>query len=563
MSDMRTNDRGEIERIAGQPAGREWPAVAVAAIVGLPLVTVSQFIAHLSDGVLDDHLFGYYGWRISEGARLYRDVWDHKPPGTFWINAAGFWMSRGAYSGVIAICAATQVATLGILYCVARQLFRPSATGVVTVLGAVYLAHSQFFGGGNRSETYLVACQLGAAFLYLRGWRRRRAWHWLGAGVLGGAAFLMKQNGVSALAAILIHLLAAGTCGRIEARQALGRAVQIMAGFAVIVLITGIVLVAQGLAGEAWNAIVTANRVYLAIEPTGAADASWWWMRLERSGLPLLKLPLLLAVAAVARHIASIAGASRQAARTHPPGAAEGMPLPMTLLGTWLVLEVLCAIAAPLPSAHYVVPVLPPLLLIGGSIINAIILEGGLLETIRRRALATALLVIGAYFAGDAVMAQLQRASVVWWARQPRFEGARLVIEPTAAERVGADLNADTEPEECIQCWDYMPGVSLAAKRLTASRFPDHLRAEWAAAAGVATPDEFASALRAAAPSYIVIRTESLRGLSAHATTGNPSTAEAAKVLLKDYTPLPARTIEGTALLGRRLSDDPANRPAE
>ena len=56
----------------------------------VPIVTLSQLTAHNRVDVVDDQMFGYFGWRIAHGAVPYKDVWDNKPPGIYWINALGF-----------------------------------------------------------------------------------------------------------------------------------------------------------------------------------------------------------------------------------------------------------------------------------------------------------------------------------------------------------------------------------------------------------------------------------------------------------------------------------------
>jgi len=37
----------------------------------------------------DSGVFHYVGWLITQGKIPYRDVWDHKPPVIFFINALG------------------------------------------------------------------------------------------------------------------------------------------------------------------------------------------------------------------------------------------------------------------------------------------------------------------------------------------------------------------------------------------------------------------------------------------------------------------------------------------
>ncbi len=529
-----------------------WPAALVTAIFVAPLVAVSQFVAHLNDAILDDHLFGYYGWRLAEGATLYRDIWDNKPPGTFWINALGFRLSGGSYGGVIILCLLAQLMTLACIFAAANKIYRRSAASLITILAAVYLTHSSFFGGGNRNETYLIVFETGLVALYLAGWRRDQGWCWYAAGFCGGMALLMKQNGCAALLAAFIHLAGLTLTGNLARGLGIRRAIQIAGGCAGVILVSGCILASQGVLMEAWRAIVTANRVYLAIEPVGIGHVAWWWVRLERSELPLLKLPLMLALGSLAQAMAKH-GSFRNAADEIAP-AKQGCPWPLMFLGTWMLLGIIGAAIGPLPSSHYVLPVLPAMLLFGGAFIDAIVLETGLTDTLRRRASRLLLLLIALYFGGDPVLEQLSKASVVYWMRQPRIVSGRLVVKPTAMEELGAEIRQRTKPDQLIQCWDYLPGVCLAARRATRSRFPDHLRAEWAAKAGIASPNEFAEAIRSAPPALVVMGSSSHRELAHLAVNGPSGTREAAQFIIDHYQLSPKLTRENVVVLRLRES---------
>jgi 4-amino-4-deoxy-L-arabinose transferase-like glycosyltransferase len=52
----------------------------------------------------DSGVFLYMGQQIARGAHPYRDVWDTKPPLTYYVNAAGFWLTHSA-TGVFLLCA--------------------------------------------------------------------------------------------------------------------------------------------------------------------------------------------------------------------------------------------------------------------------------------------------------------------------------------------------------------------------------------------------------------------------------------------------------------------------
>src|SRR6185369_17929219 len=48
----------------------------------------------------DYGIFVYIGEQITHGKLPYRDVWDNKPPGIFYLNAVALWIGRGSKWGV-------------------------------------------------------------------------------------------------------------------------------------------------------------------------------------------------------------------------------------------------------------------------------------------------------------------------------------------------------------------------------------------------------------------------------------------------------------------------------
>jgi len=73
--------------------------------------------------------------------------------------------------------------------------------------GCVLLTHLHYECGGNRTETFVVPCEILAVLSYLR-WQRAGRLPWLAfAGLFAGAAPLFKQSGLAALGACALHLL--------------------------------------------------------------------------------------------------------------------------------------------------------------------------------------------------------------------------------------------------------------------------------------------------------------------------------------------------------------------
>ena len=71
---------------------RAWLLRATAAVVLLIVLlalSVRLFPTLIAQG-RDSGIFAYTGWAVSEGAVIYRDVWENKPPGIYFVNALAF-----------------------------------------------------------------------------------------------------------------------------------------------------------------------------------------------------------------------------------------------------------------------------------------------------------------------------------------------------------------------------------------------------------------------------------------------------------------------------------------
>jgi hypothetical protein len=64
----------------------------------------------------DSGIFLYVGQRLLHGDLLYRDIADNKPPLIYWLNALGLLLGHGSPGDVFALCLASGILTLVILY---------------------------------------------------------------------------------------------------------------------------------------------------------------------------------------------------------------------------------------------------------------------------------------------------------------------------------------------------------------------------------------------------------------------------------------------------------------
>jgi hypothetical protein len=456
---------------AGGPAGRAsstpLPVLVLAmALVIVPLIALSQFIAYWRTDVVDDQMFGYYGWRIVHGARVYLDVWDNKPPGIYWINALGMLLGGGNYLGVVAVCAAALVVAHVAFFVAASSVYKRDAAAVTTVLLGFYLMHAYYTGGTNRTETFLVACELAAVAFYLRGCARDRWWKWYAAGILCGAAFLFKQVGLAAWGCMGLHTILL-VCTR-ELRVAAGvkRGLLLLGGAATTVGLAGVVLAREGALGAALFATFAFNRAYF-VTGDAAFPYNYASMKLmEDHLLPIMLLPLLMATAAAVHALLWWLRPQYRPAEIEAPlrAAAPVCRASFALFGVWFVAAFWGAVLSPSRFRHYLVPAIPPLMLAAGYLVNVLLAEGSLLRRLQQRAWVTAAFVIMGYFAWGALVEQFREVSKVLEFRFEQHEQAEW-------EAVGDAVVRHSGPQDKLQCMGYMPGVYLRARRLNATRF--------------------------------------------------------------------------------------------
>lgn len=77
---------------------------SIASFIIITLLVISALItfcpANTANPDRDSGVFLYIGKQILNGAIPYRDVWDHKPPAVFYLDALGLLIGRGSMWGV-------------------------------------------------------------------------------------------------------------------------------------------------------------------------------------------------------------------------------------------------------------------------------------------------------------------------------------------------------------------------------------------------------------------------------------------------------------------------------
>ncbi len=256
----------------------------------------------------DSGVFLYTARRVLVGGLPYRDVWDHKPPLIYYIDALGVALTDRGLPGVVLLeFAALLLATVLGALAVARVL---GLLPALIAAGAWTLTLPILLDGGNLPEEFALPLQFLAIALYVSSSRAgpKRA-TWVALGAAAGAAVMLKPTVVGVWAAI--YLCEAARALRARSFSAfIGPLVLGIPGALAVLAPVGLFFAASGTAGDLIDQVVRANAVYSTASATERLAALAVGLKIWTfSGLlPIALIGWTIAVARLAR--ASVAGTS-------------------------------------------------------------------------------------------------------------------------------------------------------------------------------------------------------------------------------------------------------------
>lgn len=165
----------------------------------------------------DSALFAYGGFVLEQGGHLYRDVWDHKPPGVYAISAMLFHLAGPSRSAVTFLdTTSTLLAILGCIASTWRSTRRRLSATIAAVAAAFYLNLAAFHRGGGLAESYMIAFMAWSSYSLVAG--KTSTSHArtliLLAGALAGLACLCKPTAGTIVLATFGVLLVEGIRSR-------------------------------------------------------------------------------------------------------------------------------------------------------------------------------------------------------------------------------------------------------------------------------------------------------------------------------------------------------------
>jgi len=457
-------DAARLNGAPGRLLRRVLAALVLCGCIGAAL-TFNQSAVHWRADSNDSHYYAYCGWRVSQGAIPYVDVWNNKPPGAWWLNALGFHICGTGPNREILICSVALAITILGFIAVSRTAYEASLWPLALIAGCVILTQIRYQCGGNRTETFVVPCEILGVLGYLR-WRRGGGWGWLAGGCFfAGAAPLFKQAGLAALGACTLHF-AWSLLMRLRSAPARDAGPLwkpwLIGGLAAAtpLLLTALILAAQGALGEAYFAVWKFNRAYFEVN-----DATWFSLgravdSYREAASPLHGLGLLAC--------AGLFMAMLRRREKYISAEPRDLPGP-GLFFIWLLLTFYFAGVSPGRQPYHLATALAPLGLLALYPLNRLVDRRTLGRRIVARPSMAVVVVLYLYVLAALGGENFRQASACWTVK-PRWCALRR-DPPAAYEVQAAEIRRMTGPEDTIYVWGWSPGTYRYALRHSVSRF--------------------------------------------------------------------------------------------
>jgi len=363
-----------------------WALGLVAVFVVLRLPNLVEPTWYSDEGTYAD-----IGRALLHGAALYRQVWDNKPPGVYWL-AAGVVALVGPGAPAFPIAAAVVTATIAAgVWVLGRRCGGLTTAGLASLLVIVLLSVPDF--EGNLFNAEIVGAALVVVAVVVGSAPHGRRWRPCAAGALVGAAFLVKGVFVLDVAAVAaVPVWRARAEGR--SWRAAGPAVAAVgAGAAGVVGLAAAWLAAHGSLGGLLDVVTTQDVSYVQLTsgPAGSVVLS-----------PSASSRELFTLLAVIRVAVPLTAAGVAAWRRSGAGHFWG-----PLLAWWLGCDLAGTMVSARGFSHYALQVAAPMAL-------TIAVVAGALWRRRGRGRIAAVLAVAAAAPALQLVLFLPGAQVAW-----------------------------------------------------------------------------------------------------------------------------------------------------
>jgi len=308
---------------------------------------------------VDGTVFAYGGARILQGDLPYRDFWDHKPPGIFYLNALAFGILGVDAWSLWYLSLVWTLAIAGFFY---FFLLRLTSRRYALLMTAVLLAsvlQPRFYQGANLTEFYGLLPATLALLITHAHLTRPRGLNLVGLGIVLTASALLKHTNIGTPLAC-VAVVSYGELREWGSRRALRHLVAIAMPALLTSVLVATYWASHGAFEDLWQATVEYNVLY---SNGGWGIRSAYGTLRDMAADPSLSPMLVLGLGA-----GLVQWSPRKRWQSHHPpdgaGITHNRPTEVWLLAACLAalaLEVLFISLASRGFGHYYMTVLPAL----------------------------------------------------------------------------------------------------------------------------------------------------------------------------------------------------------
>lgn len=209
---------------------RLFTALEILLLFSIVLAVLLPFNPASSTGVpsRDSGVFLYTGWRVLHGEIPYLQIWDHKPPVIYYLDAFGLILTPDSTWGVWMVEAVSLTLAAAFGFYLSKRLYGLFPAIFISFLWLFSAFH--ILVGGNLTTEYVLPFQFALLWLFYRAESEHHyGWRGFALGAVTALLFFTRQNAVAIAVAIGFYLLVSRISRR-EFRRFVGDSLPILAG---------------------------------------------------------------------------------------------------------------------------------------------------------------------------------------------------------------------------------------------------------------------------------------------------------------------------------------------
>ena len=263
-------------------------------IIIIFLLPTLIFFSTINKGVpnRDSGVYLYAGQQMNNGSIPYRDFWDHKPPGIFFINQIGLMLGNGNIIGVWFLEIVSILIAILFSYLFFKTTFKSDFIASLTTL-FWFFSFLIVIEGGNLTEEYVLPFSFMALYIFSKAVKNNRNYlYFLLLGSISAVVFLLRQNLISIFVAIFIYF-AIHNYKQKKIRLFFKQLVIAVAGFLIIIVPLIVYLIKHNALLETLNSVFVYNIIYssgnnIFANAPNVAARGWYFFWKNRASLVLL-----------------------------------------------------------------------------------------------------------------------------------------------------------------------------------------------------------------------------------------------------------------------------------